>query len=308
MSPPATPARFHHFLAEGNVVCGLQATTSDEAIRELVGLLVRHQPGLSFAEIVDAVTTRENLMPTVVAPGLAVPHARLPGIRQILVALGTSPAGIDFRSPGMPPVNVVILILSPKDSPAIHLQILATLAKDFKDPQSVARVAAIQSPGALLEFFASSTNAIGDHLQARDVMNPRPVVLFEHETLEKAIETFAIHGVLDIPVVDQDNDIRGALSLEDILRFSLPEHLLWMNDLSPILDFQPFAEMLKSERETKIADIMREEVVTVAEALPAIQLAKMFIMENLRQIIVSRDGKFAGVVNLHSFTTKLFWA
>ncbi len=305
---PAPPPTLHQFLAEGNVICGLQAATSAGAIHELASLLTRHNPGIQLAETVAAVVAREQLMPTVVAPGLAVPHARLPGLRQLLVAMGTSPAGIDFQAPGMPPVKVVILILSPKDDPATHLKLLAALAKDFKDEAAVGRIAAIASPKALIECFAGTATQGRDHLQARDVMNATPVTLLEHETLEKAIETFATRGLLDVPVVDQEGDVRGALSLEDILRFSLPEHLLWMDDLSPILHFQPFAEMLKSEGETKIADIMREEFASVPETLPAIQLAKMFIMENQRQILVVDGGKLTGVVNLHEFTTKLFWA
>ena len=100
----------------------------------------------------------------------------------------------------------------------------------------------------------------------------------------------------------------GVISLEDLLKLSLPEHLLWLNDLSPILHFQPFAEMLKNDKETKVADFMRETYVSVDENVPAIQLAKIFMVDNVRRIIVTSKGKFAGVVDIQDFTTQLFWA
>jgi len=258
--------------------------------------------------VINAIVAREKLMPTVVSPGLAVPHARLSNVNSLLVALGTSQKGIDFKAPGMEPVHVVILILTPKHDPATHLQVLAALANDFKDPEIPQQVAAMGDPADVLDFFSGTKVEIPQYLQAKDVMNTKPAVLYESDSLEKTIETFATKQVLDIPIIDEEDDIRGIVSLEDILRFSMPEHLLWMDDLSPIMHFQPFAEMLKSDTETKIADFMREDFTSVEENIPAIQLAKILMMEKLRQIIVTRNDKLVGVVNLSGFSTKLFWS
>ncbi len=81
-----------------------------------------------------------------------------------------------------------------------------------------------------------------------------------------------------------------------------------MDDLTPILHFQPFAETLKTDKETKIADFMKEQFISVDETVPAIQLAKIFLMNNTRQIIVTNNGKLSGVVDISGFITKLFWA
>lgn len=299
---------FYHFLAEGNIICDLESDHRDEAIETLCRRLAKNTGGLDPDETVKAVVSREDVVPTVVSPGLAVPHARLANVKQLLVALGTSLKGIDFKAPGAAPVNVMVLILTPKDDPGIHLQVLAALAKDFKDPETVRQVAAMETPVEILKFFSEKKGDMPSCLRARDVMNHEPVTLFEGDTLGKAIETFAIGKAFDIPVIDEDRDIRGVIALEDILRLSLPEHLLWMDDLSPILNFQPFAELLRSDSETKLADFMRESFVSVDADVPAIQLAKIFLMERVRQIIVTEDSKLAGVVGIQGFCTKLFWA
>jgi CBS domain-containing protein len=113
---------------------------------------------------------------------------------------------------------------------------------------------------------------------------------------------------MDIPIVDSEGDLRGTIAIEDLLRQSLPQHLLWMEDLSPIANFEPFAELLRKDEETKVADFMHDKYVSIHPETPAIQLAKMFLMNNVRQIQVVDGKKFIGVVNLHSFNAQVFWA
>ncbi len=299
---------FYNFLAEGNIICNLEAGNSVDAIEELTRRLVKNTGGLDSGEIIDAVVTREKVVPTVVAPGLAVPHARMDKVSNLLVALGTSRSGVNFNSPGMPPVNVTVLLLTPKDDPGVHLQVLAALAKDFRDPETVRKLAAMESPKEILNFFNSNSNEMPEYLRAKDIMSPPQFSLLESDTLHDAIETLAAKRLMEIPVLDEEGDLRGIIGMEDILKFSLPEHILWMDDLRPILRFQPFAEMLRDDQETKLADVMREEFVTVPDDIPAIQLAKIFLMEKVRFIPVVQGRQLVGVVSLHNFITKLFWA
>ena len=108
-------------------------------------------------------------------------------------------------------------------------------------------------------------------------------------------------------VLDHEGDLRGVLALTDLLKYSLPEHLLWMDDLSPINRFQPFMDMLRSAPDTRVADVMREDFLTVEKNVPAIQLAKLFTMHQLRQLVITDRGRFAGVVELKAFCAQLFW-
>jgi nitrogen PTS system EIIA component len=298
---------FFHFLAESNIVCNIKAKTSHELIEELSKCLCKSTPGLNKKDMVEAVIARENIVPTVIAPGLAVPHARMAGVDRLLVAFATSSNGIDFKAPGMPPVKIAVLILTPKDDPGLHLQVLSALAKDFEDPENIERVARLEDSAAVLDYFTTGELKLPSFVRARDLMTRNPLTLQESDTLHKVIETFVVEKVKTIPVIDNEGDLRGVVSLEDVLKFSLPEHLLWMNDLSSINRFQPFADMLKSDEETKLADFMSEDMITVDIDIPAVQLAKLFIMHKVDQILVIDKGKLAGLVNMKDFVLKLFW-
>jgi CBS domain-containing protein len=139
-------------------------------------------------------------------------------------------------------------------------------------------------------------------------MNRNPVTLDEGDTLAHAIQAFCSNRVMDIPIVDEDGDLRGVIAIEDLLGQSLPQHLLWMEDLSPIENFEPFAELLRKDSETKVADFMHDTFVAIPPEMPAIQLAKIFLMQKVRQVQVIDGQKFLGVVNLDSFSSQIFWA
>ena len=78
---------FYRFLAESNIVCNIKAENSKELIETLAERLCKTTAGLNKDSIVDAVIARENVVPTVIAPGLAVPHARMADVDRLLVAL-----------------------------------------------------------------------------------------------------------------------------------------------------------------------------------------------------------------------------
>ncbi len=299
---------FYNFLAEGNIISGTRSETAPEVIAELARLLARNTAGLNAQEIIEEVMLREKRMPTVIASGLAVPHARSEHVDRLLVAMATSTKGIDFAVPGKPKVNIVILVLTPPDDPGLHLQVLAALAKDFMDPRVVQEVASLANPKAVLNYFTSSPVEIPQFLRARDVMIRTPVTLQENNTLGEAIKVFATNNVDEIPVIDGTRELRGVVSLADLLKFSLPEHILWMDDLSSVYRFQPFSEVLQTADETKVADFMREEFVSVNEDIPAVQLAKQFLMNKLPKLLVVDDAnRLAGVVEMKDFCAKLFW-
>lgn len=299
---------FSNFLAEGNILAHVNGRDSESVIRLLVQQLVRNNAGLAADDVFARVMEREEVMTTVIAPGLAVPHARLSSLDHMLVAMATSREGISWKGDNGVPVKVCVMVLTPEDDPGLHLQVLTALAKEFSDPEAIGKTASLSSASEVFRFFSGAEVELPPFLRAQDVMEHSFPTLKENDTLRTAINFFARSEYEEVPVVDDDGDMRGVISLSDILRFSLPEHILWMNDLRTVDRFQPFAETLSTADETKLADVLREEFIKVDLDMPAIQLAKLFILHNVRQLIVADEkGRPAGVVRLKDFCAKLFW-
>ena len=297
---------FCSFLQEHNIVCGVTESDGKVVLENLISLLKRHYPALDIEFTRKEVESREALFPTMVAPGLAIPHARIPGLTEPLTAIACIPEGCDFGTDDK--AKVMVLILTPVDDPNLHMQLLSALAAEFKNNEVTDKVSKISSAQDLIKFFSDDTTFIPDYLTAGDLMEKFPDMLQETDSILDAVKKFAVTRSEELPVIDNTGDLRGVLSLSDLFKYSLPEHLLWLEDLSPIYELQPFSDMLKTADETKVADIMREEFIKANVNDPAVKLAKTFMMNNLSQLIIVNDeGKVAGLVTLKNFSAKLFW-
>jgi len=299
---------FAEFLSEKNIVSGLRAKDWKDAIAQLASLLHKNEDSFDRDAVIAACIAREEAASTVIAPRLALPHARVDDLERLLVAVGTSPDGVDFVAHAQGRVNVIILILTPTSDPGLYLQALAGLTRRLGEPGALGRLIDCKTPRHVCDFFAAKKVELPPYLKAHDVMDRPAATLRESDDLEKVIHLFCSKNLLDLPVVDEEGDVRGTVSLEDLLRLSMPEHLLWMHDLSPILHFEPFADLLRREKESRVADFMREDHITVSPDVPAIQLAKIFLAQQARQILVVEGRRLLGVVNFSAFMAKLFWA
>ena len=297
---------FYELLPPDNIVCAATISSRNKLLDELLKLLKRHDAALDLNEAASEVTAREDMFPTVVAPGLAVPHARMPGLTEPLIALACTPQGVDFRSE-LGDVKVTVLLLTPVDEPNLHLQMLSEIAKTFGDPAMIDKVAGCTVPEQVLKLFGSSGQDVSKCLTAGDLIDTPSAILHETDSLSDAIRVFATTKSNELVVIDREGDLRGVLSLRDLLKYCLPEHLLWMDDLSPIDHFQPFADVLKSSSDSKVADLMRTEFTAVDKGAPAIQLAKLFTINKLHQLIITDNGRFVGVVEIRKFCARLFW-
>jgi len=108
----------------------LAARSRRDAIAELASTL----PGNGGGDVLDRVWERERVTPTGLGSGVAIPHARIEGLRAPLVALGLSPAGIDFDAVDGAPAHVIVLLLTPLGDDARHLELLARIGRTLTDP------------------------------------------------------------------------------------------------------------------------------------------------------------------------------
>jgi Kef-type K+ transport system membrane component KefB/mannitol/fructose-specific phosphotransferase system IIA component (Ntr-type) len=124
--------RLMNFLNSRAFVNSLVASTRDHAIHELVQAACT-DTRFDANTVAQAVLARESLMSTGMGNGLAIPHARIEGLGSPIVALGVSRAGIDFNAPDGEPAHLVFLILTPQDDDKAQIEILADLAKTFRE-------------------------------------------------------------------------------------------------------------------------------------------------------------------------------
>ncbi len=79
-------------------------------------------------------------MTTGIGEGIALPHAKIPGISNIMAVIGVKKEGVDFQAMDNNPVYIVVLILSPASDPVPHIQFLAAITKLLSNKERRERI------------------------------------------------------------------------------------------------------------------------------------------------------------------------
>lgn len=117
------------------VAVQLRATNKQEAIDELLGLLDRNGLLADPQAVRQDVLAREKQMSTGLTEGLAIPHAKSNGAKELAIALGLKGQGIEFASLDLEPAHAIFLIVSPVDRTGPYLQCLAEISSLYAQPQ-----------------------------------------------------------------------------------------------------------------------------------------------------------------------------
>lgn len=129
----------------------LKATDRDGVLRELVALVIPPAEARLSEVLFQALKAREELCPTCVNEGVAIPHARnaLVGmVEQPVIAYGRHVAGVDFGALDGKRVHHFFLLCAPNVRE--HLQLLARLARLVNTREFRRKLAAATTPEQVL--------------------------------------------------------------------------------------------------------------------------------------------------------------
>jgi PTS system fructose-specific IIC component len=110
----------------------LEASSKEDALEELVGLLCDAYKLKDRDTILEAIRTREEKQSTGIGMGLAVPHAKTTVVDQLYVAFGRSVGGIDFDAIDGEKAHLFFILVSPRDVSGPHIKALAGISRLVK--------------------------------------------------------------------------------------------------------------------------------------------------------------------------------
>ena len=121
--------RLTEILKPANIKVPLQAKVKNEAIAELVNMLAANGEIVDHKKVLDAVLEREATRTTGIGNGLAIPHGKCSGTKDLVMAIGKAGTPIDFQSIDGRPVNLIWLLTSPPDKTGPHIHALARISR-----------------------------------------------------------------------------------------------------------------------------------------------------------------------------------
>lgn len=120
-------------LKGGAVVCGLRPTSKKQTLH-LISSKAAALHDLSAPDLLQFIMDRERLGSTGVGGGVAIPHARCPGLQTMAGFFFRLDNAIDFDAIDDAPVDLIFLLLTPDEEGSVHLRALANVSRILRRP------------------------------------------------------------------------------------------------------------------------------------------------------------------------------
>lgn len=120
----------------------LSAASSKKRLFQEIGDVAGSAYDLNPQATVEALLDRESLGPTGVGHGVALPHARMPGIDSVVGAFLYMDKPIDFGAVDRQPVDLAFALFAPEDGGVEHLKALALVSRTLRDASMCAKLRA----------------------------------------------------------------------------------------------------------------------------------------------------------------------
>jgi PTS system nitrogen regulatory IIA component len=136
------------FISPDSVVASLKAKSKKQLVQDLSARAAR-LTGLPEREIFDVLLQRERLGSTGLGHGIAIPHAKVHGLKRIVGLFARLTEPIDFEAVDGQKVDIVFLLLAPEGAGADHLKALARISRLLREGSAVDKLRACKDAAAL---------------------------------------------------------------------------------------------------------------------------------------------------------------
>ncbi len=123
------------YITRNCVVPDLKASNKSDALTEITTLLFERRKLGAPKQALVQIFAREITESTGIGRGIAVPHARVAGLKGLVCAVARIPKGIDFMALDKQPVHIIFLICYPPQAQTQYLNFVATVAKLLSDSE-----------------------------------------------------------------------------------------------------------------------------------------------------------------------------
>lgn len=147
---PRPPVTLADFTGPALMVPQLRGQDAASVIQELSHALQRDQRIPDLLPFYNEALNREFMVSTDMEAGMAFPHARLPGLKEVGFAFGRSAQPLNWGNRASGAVRLVFLLAVPATDSTQYLLLISGLVRLAKDSRLVAELHAAQSGDQML--------------------------------------------------------------------------------------------------------------------------------------------------------------
>ena len=134
----------------------LEAEDKWQAISDLVRVPVAVGviPEAMAAAVEEALVVREKSMTTGMEHGIAIPHAAVDGLSEVVAVLGLSRSGVPFETLDGQDARIIVCLVIPRAKKLLHIRTLAEIAKLLAVEEVRTELLAAETPDEALGVLA----------------------------------------------------------------------------------------------------------------------------------------------------------
>jgi len=290
-------------LTPNRIVVPLEAHALEEALASLLqrleedGALSPGASGRLAAEIVggkagELIRVREGVILAAARTGL---------VRDLVVAVGVSPAGVSL-APVLPrewgALGAVLLVLTPEPMSVLRFQALPALQKVLRDEEKASALLSARTPADVLAFRELMELTLNERLLVEDVMTPMGYRVYPDTPLHEVVDLMVRRDLGVVPVVGEKYQVLGVVTAQEALKQLLPRRL--GGEGEELKELQPPVPAVLAR------DVMSRSIMCVAQDQSLLDAANLMINKDVAEMPVVRQGEFVGFLSRDAILKKLF--
>jgi mannitol/fructose-specific phosphotransferase system IIA component (Ntr-type) len=144
--------KLSELIAHQHVLLPLRAHDKWDAIGQLARRAVQagQIPERVAGSIEPALVTRERSMTTGLEHGIAIPHAAVDGIDELVAVLGVAVDGVPFDALDRQPAQILVCLVIPRSKKLQYIKTLAEIARLLRRPEVRQRLLQCDSADAVV--------------------------------------------------------------------------------------------------------------------------------------------------------------
>jgi mannitol/fructose-specific phosphotransferase system IIA component (Ntr-type) len=154
------------FTSPGLIIPHLRGQDAASVIQELSQSLQREKRVPDLLPFFQAALNREYLVSSDMEAGMAFPHARLPGLKDLTYAFGRSNEPLDWGARARRSIKLVFLIAVPATDSTLYLLLICGLARLSKDDRLMEKLHGAHDANQMFEVLQQIKLQTG---QAKDL-------------------------------------------------------------------------------------------------------------------------------------------
>ncbi|MCK5147965.1 PTS sugar transporter subunit IIA [bacterium] len=181
----------------------LRSRNKEECLQELAELVSRNLESISPERILRALKEREEMGSTGFEHGIAIPHAKIEGLKGFSLAMARAPRGVKFESHDGKKSSLFFVIIGPAEASSEHLKILAQISRVTRHENVRTALMNTNNPIDFKELFVRYADPdIATKKEDKGKNKLLIVILTESRFFDEVMQLYTERGIRGAAVMD----------------------------------------------------------------------------------------------------------